>query len=177
MSGQENDTDHQDLKVGIYIQDPAQTKAFLDRAAKLCEMRVLNYDKSQKVLDNTVFYLSFAHQLASTLHLPQEDMDALIADSNLLMQHLDEKGEAPHKTFSYIGKIAEMLHSFKGENFRARISQAQSVAAGLQAHHRAAVAGQHVYSGEKPQAAVHRRRLPVLQGRDAEDFPQPVPEL
>lgn len=123
MSGQENDTDHQDLKVGIYIQDPAQTKAFLDRAAKLCEMRVLNYDKSQKVLDNTVFYLSFAHQLASTLHLPQEDMDALIADSNLLMQHLDEKGEAPHKTFSYIGKIAEMLHSFKGENFRARISQ------------------------------------------------------
>ena len=50
MSGQENDTDHQDLKVGIYIQDPAQTKAFLDRAAKLCEMRVLNYDKSQKVL-------------------------------------------------------------------------------------------------------------------------------
>ena len=86
-------------------------------------MRVLNYDKSQKVLDNTVFYLSFAHQLASTLHLPQEDMDALIADSNLLMQHLDEKGEAPHKTFSYIGKIAEMLHSFKGENFRARISQ------------------------------------------------------
>ena len=123
MSGQENDTDHQDLKVGIYIQDPAQTKAFLDRAAKLCEMRVLNYDKSQKVLDNTVFYLSFAHQLASTLHLPQEDMDALIADSNLLMQHLDEKGEAPHKTFSYIGKIAEMLHSFKGENFRACISQ------------------------------------------------------
>lgn len=82
MSGQENDTDHQDLKVGIYIQDPAQTKVFLDRAAKLCEMRVLNYDKIQKVLDNTVFYLSFAHQLASTLHLPQEDMDALIADSN-----------------------------------------------------------------------------------------------
>ena len=35
MSGQENDTDHQDLKVGIYIQDPAQTKVFLDRAAKL----------------------------------------------------------------------------------------------------------------------------------------------
>ena len=54
MSGQENDTDHQDLKVGIYIQDPAQTKAFLDRAAKLCEMRVLNYEKSQKVLDNRV---------------------------------------------------------------------------------------------------------------------------
>ena len=148
MSGQENDTDHQDLKVGIYIQDPAQTKVFLDRAAKLCEMRVLNYDKSQKVLDNTVFYLSFAHQLASTLHLPQEDMDALIADSNLLMQHLDEKGEAPHKTFSYIGKIAEMLHSFKGENFRARISQ-RSLFGGFTMHIIEPPCGGNTYMREK----------------------------
>ena len=171
MSGQENDTDHQDLKVGIYIQDPAQTKAFLDRAAKLCEMRVLNYDKSQKVLDNTVFYLSFAHQLASTLHLPQEDMDALIADSNLLMQHLDEKGEAPHKTFSYIGKIAEMLHSFKGENFRARISQ-RSLFGGFTMHIIEPPCGGNTYILEK-----NRKLLFIDCGRNAEDFSQPVPEL
>lgn len=131
MSGQENDTDHQDLKVGIYIQDPAQTKAFLDRAAKLCEMRVLNYDKSQKVLDNTVFYLSFAHQLASTLHLPQEDMDALIADSNLLMQHLDEKGEAPHKTFSYIGKSPKCCTALRVKT-SARAFRSAVCSAGLQ---------------------------------------------
>lgn len=58
ISTQENDTDYQNFKVGLYIRDPEQTKSFLEEAFKICELHILNYDKSQKVLDNTVFYLS-----------------------------------------------------------------------------------------------------------------------
>lgn len=93
------------------------------------------------------------------------------------MQHLDEKGEAPHKTFSYIGKIAEMLHSFKGENFRARISQ-RSLFGGFTMHIIEPPCGGNTYILEKNRKLLFIDcRLPVLQGRDAEDFPQPVPEL
>ncbi|MBP3704286.1 MAG: hypothetical protein J6I98_02020, partial [Clostridia bacterium] len=114
ISTQENDTDYQNFKVGLYIRDPEQTKSFLEEASKLCELHILNYDKSKKVLDNTVFYLSFARQVSEMLHLNREAENELIADSNRIMQMLDERSGSPYKTFSYIGKFAEMLHSFKG---------------------------------------------------------------
>lgn len=55
ISAQENDTDFLNIKIGLYIQNPGKTKEFLDSAAKLCALKILNYDKSQKILDNTVF--------------------------------------------------------------------------------------------------------------------------
>ncbi|MGN0479517.1 MAG: MBL fold metallo-hydrolase [Hominenteromicrobium sp.] len=121
ISAQETEEAYQNLKIGLYISDPKQTKAFLDAAAKCCELKILNYDKSQKILDNTVFYLSFANQVSSALHLGRDATDALIADSNRIMQILDERNEAPYKTFSYIGKFAEMLHSFEGSAFCAKL--------------------------------------------------------
>lgn len=123
ISTQENDTDYQNFKVGLYIRDPEQTKSFLEEAFKICELHILNYDKSQKVLDNTVFYLSFARQVSEMLHLNREAENALIADSNRIMQMLDERSGSPYKTFSYIGKFAEMLHSFKGSAFNAKLSK------------------------------------------------------
>lgn len=120
ISGQEDGGEYQDFKIGIHIHEPDKIKQFLDEAAKLCSIRILDYDKSQKILDNTVFYLSFAGQLSELLHLDQSAQDALIADSNQIMQMLDERGKAPYKTFSCIGKFAEMLHDFKGGAFCAR---------------------------------------------------------
>ena len=70
------------------------------------------------MLDNTVFYLSFAEPAHSTSESRQKcAQSALIADSNLIMQLLDDRGTAPYRTFSYISRFAEMLKRFKGDNF------------------------------------------------------------
>ncbi len=120
INGQSSDDADQTFKIGIHFRDPEKIKKFLDEAAKLCPVRVLNYDKSQKILDNTVFYLSFANQLTALLNLDKSAQSALISDSNLIMQLLDDRGKSPHQTFSYIGRFAEMLKRYKGENFCAK---------------------------------------------------------
>ena len=97
-------------------------KSFLEETAHLCKLKVLNYDKSQRVLDNTVFYLSFAQQVSELLKLTQEQENEIITNANHIMQNLDERSGSPYQTFSYIGKFAEMLHSFSGENFIPLIS-------------------------------------------------------
>lgn len=122
ISGQENDTEYQNFKIGLFVENEEDIRRFLEDAARLCELRVLDYDKSQRNLDNTVFYLSFARQVSDLLHLDKEAENALIADSNRIMQNLDEARGASQMTFSYIGKFAEMLHSFKGDHFHPNIS-------------------------------------------------------
>ena len=121
ISGQGSDDEDQTFKIGIHFKEPDKIKRFLDEAARLCSLRVLNYDKTQKMLDNTVFYISFANQLTALLNLDKSAQNALIADSNLIMQLLDDRDKAPYRTFSYISRFAEMLKQFKGENFCAKI--------------------------------------------------------
>ncbi len=117
ISGQESDTEYQKCKIGLYVDDQSRMTHFLEEAAHLCKFKVLNYDKSQRILDNTVFYLSFARQVSELLGLTREQEDEIIADSNRIMQNLDERSGSPYQTFSYIGKFAEMLHSFEGDAF------------------------------------------------------------
>ena len=123
ISGQENDTAYQNFKIGLYVDDQSRMTRFLEEAAKLCDFKVLTYDKSQRILDNTVFYLSFAQQVSELLGLSREQENEIIADSNRIMQNLDERSGSPYQTFSYIGKFAEMLHHFSGENFIPRITK------------------------------------------------------
>lgn len=117
ISGQESDTEYQTCKIGLYVDDQNRMTQFLEEAAHLCKFKILNYDKSQRILDNTVFYLSFARQVSELLGLTSEQEDTIITDANRIMQNLDERSGSPYQTFSYIGKYAEMLHSFKGDAF------------------------------------------------------------
>lgn len=133
ISGQENNTEYQNFKIGLFVQDEESIRRFLEEAARLCKLQVLDYDRSQRALDNTVFYLSFARQVSNLLHLDKEAENALITDSNAIMQNLDEHSGASHMTFSYIGKFAEMLHSFKGTHFNPRIS-ARTLEDGFRLH-------------------------------------------
>lgn len=117
ISSQESNTEYQNIKIGLYVDDQNRMTHFLEEAAHLCKFNVLNYDKSQRILDNTVFYLSFARQVSELLGLSREQEDEIIADSNRIMQNLDERSGSPYQTFSYIGKFAEMLNNFSGDNF------------------------------------------------------------
>ena len=121
ISSQENNTDYQYFKMALYIIDPSKVDLFLREATKLCNVRIINYDKTEKSLDNTVFYISFANELASKLDLNKDNVNSLIENSNLVMQLLDEKNSDPHKTFNYIARFADLLNKSRGLNFKPRI--------------------------------------------------------
>ncbi len=105
------------FKTGLFIDDPSMIKTLLDSTSKICELKILDYDTTETLLDSTIFYVSFTGDIRNIMKLSQDETNIIMANSNEIMQHLDARGELPHKTFEYIKKYAEFVAHYKGENF------------------------------------------------------------
>lgn len=123
MSSQQNESGYQDFKIGIFVDDENRVSAFLEKASLVCPVKILNYDKSEKILDNTVFYLSFAETLAEKMKLNEKEKEGLLVSSNRIMQILDEEGSPFYKTFDYINQLAAHIRRYKGSRYQPRITK------------------------------------------------------
>lgn len=122
ISSQENGTDHQYFKMGLYVEDMDKISEFLNEAEKLCRVRVIDYNCSEKVYDNSIFYNTYVMGLSQTMGLSNEVSRELLVHVNLAMQTLDDQGLSPYRTFDSINKFAELLGASKGKAFSPRIS-------------------------------------------------------
>ena len=122
ISSQENGTDFQQFKMGLYVDDFDKISDFLKEAEKLCKVRVIDYNRSEKVYDNSIFYNTYVKGLVQTMDLSDEVSRELLVHVNLAMQTLDEYGLSPYRTFDSISKFAELLGASRGEAFEPRIS-------------------------------------------------------
>ena len=61
ISSQENGTDYQAFKMGLFVENEAKLHEFMTRAEEICAVRVIDYNHSEKVYDNSIFYRSFVH--------------------------------------------------------------------------------------------------------------------
>ena len=123
ISSQENGTDYQAFKMGLFVEKKEQLRAFLAEAQELCTVRVLDYNRSEKVYDNTIFYQSFVSGLMQRVGLANDQRDSLLVNANLIMQMLDEKGLSPYKTFESISRFAELLVACRGSAFSPRVTR------------------------------------------------------
>ena len=122
ISSQENGSDYQYFKMGLYVEDFEKFNAFLQAVEKLCKVRVLDYNSSEKVYDNSIFYNTYVNGLAQVVDLADEWRRELLVHVNLAMQTLDEQGLSPYRTFDSISKFAELLGVSRGANFDPRIT-------------------------------------------------------
>ena len=122
ISSQENGTDYQYFKMGLYVEDYDKISEFLKEAEKLCRARVIDYNSSERVYDNSIFYKTYVMGLSQTMGLSESVSQELLVHVNLAMQMLDEQGLSPYRTFDSISKFAELLGASKGKNFNSRIS-------------------------------------------------------
>ncbi len=122
LSSQENGTDYQYFKMGLHVDDPDKISRFLLRAEELCKVRVIDYNRSKNVYDNSIFYHNYVMALSQMMELSDDANQELLININLAMQTLDEKGLSPYRTFDSISRIAELLSLSKGKNFAPRIS-------------------------------------------------------
>jgi len=122
ISSQENGTDYQLFKMGLYVDDYDKVSEFLKEAEKLCKVRVIDYNSSEKVYDNSIFYNTYVKGLSQVVGLSDEVSRKLLVHVNLAMQTLDEQGLSPYRTFDSISKFAELLSLSQGVNFSPRIS-------------------------------------------------------
>ena len=123
ISSQENGTDYQAFKMGLFVDSEERLKEFLASAQTICPVRVLDYNRSERVFDNSIFYQSFVSGLMQLSGLPEEKRNDLLVNSNLVMQTLDEKGLSPFRTFDSVSRFAELLSACRGEAFRPRITR------------------------------------------------------
>jgi len=123
ISSQEDGTDYQAFKMGLYIEDEKQLQSFLAQAQQLCPVRILDYNHSEKVYDNSIFYQAFVSDIVKSIGLSEDIRDDLLVNTNIVMQMLDEKGLSPYKTFESISRFAHLLASCRGNSFSPRISR------------------------------------------------------
>lgn len=122
ISSQENGTDYQYFKMGLYVDDYDKIAEFLKEAETLCKVRVINYNSSEKVYDNSIFYNTYVMGLSQIMGLSDDVSKKLLVNVNLAMQTLDEQGLSPYRTFDSISKFAELLGASKGDAFVPRVS-------------------------------------------------------
>lgn len=122
ISSQENGTDFQQFKMGLFVDDTEKVTAFIAAAEKICAVRVIDYNHSEKVYDNSIFYHSFVSGLANTLGLSEKGRNDLLVNANLAMQTLDEQGLSPYKTFDSIRRFAQLLADCRAGAFNPRIT-------------------------------------------------------
>ena len=122
INSQESSTDYQNLQLGLYVEDFGKLSTFLKEAEKICNVRVVDYNRSEKIYDNSIFYSNYVSGLSELMGLDEEVSQELLVHVNLAMQTLDEKGLSPYRTFDSINKFAEFLGASRGDAFVPRIS-------------------------------------------------------
>ena len=122
INSQENGTDYQYFKMGLHVEDPGRITSFMEQAEKICKVRIIDYNSSERAYDNSIFYAAFVRGLAQMLDLTDAQKQGLLVSSNLAMQTLDEQGLSPYRTFDSISKFAELLSKSKGEQFLPRVT-------------------------------------------------------
>lgn len=122
MSSQENGTGVQHFKMGLFLEDSGEMTKLIEEISQICEIKILNYEVTDRLLDGTVFYVSFANEMRDILKLSQEETNDVLICANRLMQQMDEQGKPVLQTFDYIRRFAEFVRSRKGAAFNAKVS-------------------------------------------------------
>lgn len=114
---------YQAFKMGLFVENGREVSQFMHEAALLCPVRVIDYNPNERILDNTVFYITFAGEISEKLSLDDDQKRSLIVQSNAIMQMLDERNGTPSKTFEYIRLFADYLARARHDGYRPRISR------------------------------------------------------
>ena len=106
MSSQENGTGIQHFKMGLFLENPGEMTKLIEEISQICEIRILDYEVTDRLLDGTVFYVSFANEMRKILNLSQEKTNEVLICANRLMQQMDGQNKPVLQTFDYIRRFA-----------------------------------------------------------------------
>ena len=72
ISSQENGTGIQHFKMGLLVENTSEIKQMIEAISKICEINILDYEVTDRLLDGTVFYVTFANEMRKILNLFEE---------------------------------------------------------------------------------------------------------
>ena len=123
ISSQENGTGWQHFKMGLLIENTDEITRLIEDISQICEISILDYEVTDKLLDGTVFYVTFANRMREILGLDQDTTNRVLIEANQLMQLLDEQGKSPLQVFDYIMRFAKFVTDRRGDAFNPLIER------------------------------------------------------
>ena len=115
--------ERQHIRLGILLTRHELKDQLLEELSPLCEkVELVDYEVTDRSLDGSVFYATFAREIRLILGLSPEDTSRILVASNKIMQMLDEGNEQHLKTFDYIRRFARFIADHRGERFDPRVT-------------------------------------------------------
>lgn len=114
---------YQRFRMGLLIENPRLVKLLLDEVSELCPIDILEYDASESNLDNTIFYIRLANDVRRGFDLGDDETMEFLSEANRILQHLQDRGEDPHKVFDYIRRFAAFVRRHQGGAFCPDVSR------------------------------------------------------
>jgi len=114
------------LTVSLNLEQSAIVDNLLDKLKSLYRLEIIEYDKTGKHLDDTVFYVRFA-QAVRDLIGESESEDAFLlsflAETNHIAQELMDRGCNPHQVFESVLATGQTMRATSGERFYADVQR------------------------------------------------------
>ena len=110
------------LTVSLTIEKNTIIDKLLSELKSRYRIEILEYDTRGKHLDDTVFYLRFAHQLREIIGTAEDEfLLKLLHDINHIVQELTNLKQEPKKVFESIILTGKTLKETTGSNFYADV--------------------------------------------------------
>ncbi|MCK9580831.1 MAG: MBL fold metallo-hydrolase [Methanoregula sp.] len=112
------------LTVSLNLEQSAVVEDLLDTLKSRYRLEILEYDKTGKQLDDTVFYVRYAQEVRKLIGDSADDfLLSFLADTNHIAQDLMDRGCNPHQVFDSILTTGRTLNATNGDNFYADVQQ------------------------------------------------------
>ncbi len=112
------------LTVSLNLEQSAIVDTLLDKLKSLYRLEIIEYDKTGKHLDDTVFYVRYA-QAVRDLIGESEDAFLLsfLGETNHIAQELMDRGCNPHQVFESVLATGQTMRATSGEHFYADVQR------------------------------------------------------
>jgi glyoxylase-like metal-dependent hydrolase (beta-lactamase superfamily II)/ACT domain-containing protein len=112
------------LIVSLNLEQSKEIDRLLDQLKSRYRLEIIEYDKTGKHLDDTVFYVRYAQEVRELIGESEDAfLLSFLADTNHIAQELMDRGCNPHQVFDSVLATGRTMNATTGSNFYAAVQQ------------------------------------------------------
>jgi glyoxylase-like metal-dependent hydrolase (beta-lactamase superfamily II)/ACT domain-containing protein len=112
------------LTVSLNLEQSTVIDTLLDQLKSRYRLEIIEYDKTGRHLDDTVFYVRYAQEVRELIGESEEAfLLSFMADTNHIAQELMDRGFDPRKAFDCVLTTGRTLNATNGDRFYADVQQ------------------------------------------------------
>jgi len=112
------------LTVSLNLEQSTVVDELLDQLKSRYRLEIIEYDKTGRHLDDTVFYVRYAQEVRDLIGESEEAfLLSFMADTNHIAQELTDRGFDPRKAFDCVLTTGRTLNATNGDRFYADVQQ------------------------------------------------------